>query len=650
MNMTIPKPNLDDRTFTQLVDDARKLIPRYAPLWTDHNLSDPGITFLDLFAWLTEITLYRINLINDSHRLKYLTLLGFRPKAAAASNVDLTFESNVSVSLPAGTVATIDGRKMYFELYEDMIVAPLSLARVIVDAQNSVFDRTSANNREKGDLYFAPFGMNPRIGDRLYLGFDNRSNAVPAALGFMCYLYESDLKKPGGHGDEPDYIFRNENFEWEYIYGGTWKSIAAVTDGTEGFRKSGRFTFGDLAGWESSILPVDRDKLAHLWLRCTVKSTDFEYPPRIETIVLNTISATHGLTILDDNEERVSTGMPWQVFKLREIPVLDKTLDISVDGTPWKEVEDFDGSSPADNHYVLDKVKGEILFGDGLKGRVPEDGTKITVPKYRVGGGKEGNVKANLVWKIKGHDELTIWNNNDAVNGMEEETIDEATLRFLRDMRVPYTTVTSDDFEKIAVNTPGLRVAKARAIANYYSVKNNGDFSSLVALAGSVTLVVLPFTPLGKPPVASPDFISAICRHVDKHRLIGTEIHVIPPMFIKVEVSATIVPSPLFPEETLKADIIQRLNGYIHPITGGKDGNGWPIGENVSLSEIYELIEQVDGVNCVTRLSLSGDKGSYIKDGNLILPSLTATVYSGSHKVTIETESDRCRRKNNGRN
>jgi hypothetical protein len=56
--MPLPVPNLDDRTFDRLVDEARRRIPVYAPEWTDHNVHDPGITFLELFAWLTEMQLY----------------------------------------------------------------------------------------------------------------------------------------------------------------------------------------------------------------------------------------------------------------------------------------------------------------------------------------------------------------------------------------------------------------------------------------------------------------------------------------------------------------------------------------------------------------------------------------------------------------
>ncbi len=91
--MSLPKPDLDNKTFDQLVEEARKLIPGYSSEWTDHNLSDPGITLIDLFAWLSEIALYRTNLVTESHRLKYLKLLGVKPQPAKQARVDLTFSS-----------------------------------------------------------------------------------------------------------------------------------------------------------------------------------------------------------------------------------------------------------------------------------------------------------------------------------------------------------------------------------------------------------------------------------------------------------------------------------------------------------------------------------------------------------------------------
>ena len=65
--MPIPLPVLDDLSFSQLMDEARTLIIRYAPQWTDHNISDPGIMLLELFAWLSETFMFRADQITDKH-------------------------------------------------------------------------------------------------------------------------------------------------------------------------------------------------------------------------------------------------------------------------------------------------------------------------------------------------------------------------------------------------------------------------------------------------------------------------------------------------------------------------------------------------------------------------------------------------------
>ncbi|HKJ66391.1 MAG TPA: putative baseplate assembly protein, partial [bacterium] len=89
--MALPVQNLDNQTFSELFEEARKLIPRYAPEWTDHNLSDPGITLIDLFAWLAEMQLYYLNRVTDEHYLKFLKLLGEAPVPARSARVNVTF-------------------------------------------------------------------------------------------------------------------------------------------------------------------------------------------------------------------------------------------------------------------------------------------------------------------------------------------------------------------------------------------------------------------------------------------------------------------------------------------------------------------------------------------------------------------------------
>jgi hypothetical protein len=73
--MPLPLANLDARRFDDLVAEMRALIPRYAPEWTNHNASDPGITLIELLAWVTEATLYHINRVPEATSLEFAKLL-----------------------------------------------------------------------------------------------------------------------------------------------------------------------------------------------------------------------------------------------------------------------------------------------------------------------------------------------------------------------------------------------------------------------------------------------------------------------------------------------------------------------------------------------------------------------------------------------
>jgi hypothetical protein len=73
--VSLPLPNLDDRRFDDLVEEARSLIRSYAPEWTNHNVSDPGITLIELFAWLAEMLNYRANQVTERHRISFVRLL-----------------------------------------------------------------------------------------------------------------------------------------------------------------------------------------------------------------------------------------------------------------------------------------------------------------------------------------------------------------------------------------------------------------------------------------------------------------------------------------------------------------------------------------------------------------------------------------------
>ncbi|HKX26165.1 MAG TPA: hypothetical protein VJ302_00605 [Blastocatellia bacterium] len=73
--MPLQLPNLDDRRYADLIEEARHLIPNFEPRWTNHNPSDPGITLIELFAYLTELLIYRLDRVTSRNVLSFLKLL-----------------------------------------------------------------------------------------------------------------------------------------------------------------------------------------------------------------------------------------------------------------------------------------------------------------------------------------------------------------------------------------------------------------------------------------------------------------------------------------------------------------------------------------------------------------------------------------------
>ncbi len=279
-------------------------------------------------------------------------------------------------------------------------------------------------------------------------------------------------------------------------------------------------------------------------------------------------------------------------------------------------------------------------------GLVPSQGSKIKLLEYVTGGGEEGNLMPERSWKKIEDFNGSIINYLASTGGKGAQTIEETIEDFCRDLKTPYTAVTLQDFEQLAMSTPGLRISRAKAVPDYKPKAKPND-KELEESRGSVTVVIIPYTPLDVlkiPPESSEEFKKAVCIHLDKHRILGTDIHVISPIYVKAIVNARIVPMDTFRDDSLiREKVLKKLNRFLHPIQGGVDEKGWPIGRGIYLSDIYNLIENIEGVNCVLRLSISGDQNaSTDADGNLILKSRLASVYSGVHNVEIFREKDQC--------
>ncbi len=143
--MTLPAPNLDNRRFQEILDEARRLIPKFCPEWTDHNLSDPGITLLELFAWMTETLLYRVNQVPEKNYIKFLEMIGLQLTPPRSARAPVTFYLSApqpnEITIPEGaetaTVRTETAPAIIFTTESDLIVRPPIFGRSVYASRGS---------------------------------------------------------------------------------------------------------------------------------------------------------------------------------------------------------------------------------------------------------------------------------------------------------------------------------------------------------------------------------------------------------------------------------------------------------------------------------------------------------------------------------
>lgn len=644
----LPLPVLDDKSFQELLEDALKLIPQFTPEWTDYNLHDPGITMIELLAWLTEMQQFYQDQVGEQNYLKFLQLLGIKPEGAIQAKVDVTFSlpTTLPITVPKGT--KLQAGEVFFETLETIRVNRAKLEKILTYSEGNATDNTDAN-RQTGIYYYA-FGETVAQGSGLYLSFDNALEEP--TLTFK--LYEAYPER-GSHEKERAEILQSAQLCWEYCFRnkdltdiivqqGVWQPLDIVKDETLGLSRSGRI-------YLSVPQSVPGEGQRQL-IRCTVKQAGYEIPPKIENILLNTVQAVQQETLVRRNplegwenlkelgrqHSMSSNGLPRQTFTLPRTPVVSQTFALQVaeetqegetEGISWRDwqlVEDFDASKPEDRHYALDPKTGKVVFGDGVNGRIPpaadQSGQEnIRVVAYQVGGGKEGNVKAGAVNQLvcppdSNLASLKVENRLPAVGGAEAESLEQAKARARSELNAVSRAVTFDDFEKLACLTPGLRVARAKAFATEQGV---------------VKVVVIPYS---QAPNTSPSqgFMETVLCHLDRHRLVTTRVEVLPPRYTAVNVTAAVGIKPSYDPNDTRDQIIAQLEKFLHPVWGGTEGTGWPFGRKVYKSELYQLLENVPGVDYIKQLTISGPEEVVLRSSETKPQSL---VYLGESKIDI---------------
>ncbi|MGE0827393.1 MAG: putative baseplate assembly protein [Candidatus Binatia bacterium] len=791
--MSLENPSLDDKSFTRIVEEARALIPRYAPEWTDHNVHDPGITFLELFAWLAEILHYRANQITDANYDKFFALSGIARSGSQFAEVAVDFDKSVaqtseSILIPANTVVIPDGRDdLPFATERDTYLTPAILKKVLLDRDGRTIDRTAANRERAG--HFILFQKPEEV---LRVGLSPASTAPELRLTIT--LYEVGLPPRQPLVGEAANFEPSASLQWEYLVGSGWEELEVLEDATLHLSRSGDITFRrpDKMG--------EKDE-CH-WIRAKLKDGYYEIPPHIFTISVNTLRARQVETVVNE-DLGLGKGTPDQVVRLKKYPVVvnpevsadrfqvGEVLDwqalvmrlpepaktkgqgpggtdnskeryivkqlVSLDligpqmrkilnrqrfrkrkhrkfskpadsekhtlargfelllnqvnfydrrifsgveipqeyralaerdevactnttllrkfnrfllrsifpdlvvsdrlelqvGHPvthveaepkswerWQEVADFCNSAPNDRHFVFDPETGEILFGNGLNGRIPQSSERIRARFYRTTREEKGNIQDGLSWSLlepAKAKSLKGKNWDPASGGKKRESVDEAKLRVLGEFSRSYRALTAQDYEKIALATPGLRVARAKAIPNC-----NLEILPRQSFPGHVTIVVLPYSLVleGADPTRvgpSEGFLRTVRSYLGSHRMLGTTLHVVGPKFEPVTVRCRVFLKKGVSDTAARKHVEEALKKFLDPIDGGEEKRkGWPFGRSVFPSEIHQLLSTLADVDYITDLSLNG----LGKDTSVKLPVHGLPV-SGQHHLQLISFDDR---------
>lgn len=657
--MPLLPPNLDDRTYAQLVAEAKALIPRYTPEWTDHNESDPGITLIQLFAWMTEMLLYRVNRIPERNYIEFLRLLGIELLPARPARAELTFtlaRNDVdAVFLPKATrvAAPSSGGEapLLFETDETLIALGAKL-KAIQSFDGFGFTNVTTHNAAAGQTLH-PFGPRVRKDAAFYLGFDSPLPFTSQQVNLMVFVH-TDEQKGATHCDlDLTTLPPPAEIAWEYWGDGFWQGFEVDRDDTRAFTRSGHIYFAG-PGARLQKRAVGEVTVPLYWIRARLVEPTYEKAPELEAVMTNTISSTAAVTVR--NEVAGSTdGRPGTKLRLANTTIVERDrpeqvttaagvvtvpsvlleIDEGLGFETWQEVDDFYASGPDDQHFRLNRNTGEIEFGDGDHGRIPlanpTGDPNVIAREYRHGGGRRGNVAAGqltaLQSSIDGVSGVT--NLRAALGGSDEEELDDAKLRAPQALKSKGRAVTAEDFEYLAISTPAVRLRRAKALPLYHPRFTGAP------IPGTVTVVIVPDSDAPNP-TPSEATRRIVCRHLEQHRLLTSEVFIIAPAYRLVRIEADVVIAASADLAEVKHGVEDALTRYFHPLDGGSDGTGWPFGGEIFYSSVLRVLLQVPGVERIRDnqllIWLDEERQTFCRDVPINIGEL---LYTQGHDIRV---------------
>jgi len=665
--MSLIAPKLDDRHFQDLVDEAKKRIPHYVKEWTDHNVSDPGVTLIELFAWMTDVLLYRLNQVPDRHYIKFMEMLGLTLQPPQPAKVPVTFwlsaPQATAVTIPAGTevasTRTETESSIVFTTDADFTVQPPELtavlSRIAAGQDQKQYREQNLRRLAAGFEGFEAFSGVPQVDDALYFGFAN--DLSHHILGFQL-----DCDSAGGAGIDPTL----PPVVWEASTGnadGRWLPCAVDLDTTKGMNVGGQILIHLPQMGRYAV-----NKQEQYWVRVRVRDISaaerqdgmrpYQTSPRLRQIVAATwggsTPATHAQQI--DNEFLgQSDGAAGQRYQLRVTPILarqpEEALLVQVEGEapqPWTEVADFADSNAYDQHYTLDSVSGELRLGPAVRqpdgtiklfSAIPPRGANLVFRRYRTGGGQIGNVQPGILNTLKTAIPYIarVRNREAAWGGLDAETLEAAMMRAPKILRSRHRAVTEDDFEFLA------RQALPAAIGRVKCLQPRPSAAGRVA-PGQIYVLVVPrvANPAGflapEQLEPAPDHVARLESYLDERRLLTTQLDIRAPAYRWVAARVQLRAAPGVNQADVESEVLARLYRFLNPLTGGPRGDGWPFGRELFLSDVYQTLQGLPHVQFIRNVDLfvtvagGGPQGDPVESVEVVAHGV---IVSGRHEVAF---------------
>jgi len=644
--MGLIAPNLDDRHFQDLVDDAKRLVQRRCPEWSDHNVSDPGVTLIEAFAGMVDQLIYRLNQVPDATYLRFLDMIGVSLFPPTAARADITFWLSApqpdTITVPAGThVGTLRSESeeaIVFEVVNALPIPPCELAHMVTAPANG--PQVSRDQDLAIGTKTPAFASPPQPGDVVLFGLSQ-----PIPRGALLLRLDCDVE---GVGVDP----RDPPLVWEAWTGASWTACVLDSDSTGGLNRAGDVILHIPDGHTASVLAQERAG----WIRCRVVDPAagqpfYSAPPTIKAASAanmgGTTTAVHAETVTDEIIG-LSEGVPGQRFDLQHKPVVPMEgpmlLEVSAGHgwDEWTQVESFAQTGPDDRHFRLDATEGRITFGQAVRepdgtlrhyGAVPPKGAAIRLNAYRHGGGRRGNVARGLLRVLRDPVPFVakVENREPAVGGVEGEQVREAASRGPLTLRTRDRAVTVEDYEYLA-RQAAPQLARVRAVPV-------SDEAAAVRVLVVPAAAVAPDGSIEFADLAPPaDTLIRVAEYLEERRCAGARVLVEPPYYQGVTVVAALRCRSQADPIAVRERALTALLQYLNPLVGGPDHDGWPFGRPVQMGEVFATLQQVKGVDLVEDVKLfaadpiTGERGEPTSRIELATHGL---VQSYQHQVRV---------------